>query len=477
MHLMKDIQIQANSLPIIEVKNIHFHSKSITKGDLFIAISGSNQDGHQYIQEAITRGAAVIIGENDSLPLPVPYIRVKDARETLGKMATIYYGNPSRSHKMIGITGTNGKTTTAYMIHHILRFAGHTCSLIGTLGSLINGETYETKSTTPDAITLQKLLCASNDHCVVMEVSSHGIHQKRIEGTKYDYALFTNLSHEHLDYHSNLDEYFKIKSSLFEKLKTNGEAIVNSSCPWGERLIEKLRTKNIPLFTFGHQSDDDLQLLSSKGKAQQIMTLKEQEKLYTIKLPLPGAYNVSNAMASILLARRMGIEFDVIKEGFEGFKGTPGRLEIYKHQSNIDFIIDYAHTPDGLEQCLKAIHELGYRRIIHIFGFRGKRDVLKRKQMIDISDCYSEQVILTLDDLNGVSIEEMIGELDLLSSQCLEGKAIIHADRTEAILYAWENALPGDCLVITGKGPETYQQSFSLPTRTDQETIHYILND
>ncbi len=198
--LMKGISMKDNIIPRIEIRNIHFHSKFVEKNDLFIAISGFNQDGHQYIQEAIERGATVVVGERNLPPLKVPYIRVQDARVALGKIASVFYGNPSQTHKMIGITGTNGKTTTAHMIHHILQSTGQSCSLIGTLGCLINGTKYETKSTTPDALTLQRLLHESTEQCVAMEVSSHGIHQKRIEGTEYDYAIFTNLSHEHLDY-------------------------------------------------------------------------------------------------------------------------------------------------------------------------------------------------------------------------------------------------------------------------------------
>ncbi len=476
--LIKHISMTENIITSgIEIKNIHIHSKLIEKGSIFFAISGYNNDGHEYIQEAVGKGAVAVVGEKEILTLSVPYIRVPDVREALGKVASDFYGHPSKMHKMIGVTGTNGKTTTSHMISKILQGAGHTCSLIGTLGMKINKNNYESKSTTPDTITLQRMLCESKDECVVMEVSSHGIHQKRIEGTTYDFVIFTNLSHEHLDYHASMEEYFNVKSSLFEKLKPGGEAIVNSSCPWGKKLIERLREKGIPTLTFGKENTDNLQLLSVIGKEQQEIIMNESGKTYRITLPMAGYHNVMNAMATILLARRFGIKFESIQQGFNEYKGTPGRLEIYKDQSRIDFVIDYAHTPDGLEHCLKTLCDLNYKRIIHVFGFRGNRDESKRKKMVEISNEYCDRMILTLDDLNGINPKKMVAELNELSTYCKNDKSIVFPDRTVALQYAWESGLPGDCIVITGKGPELYQQSFTIPTKTDFETIEYIRQD
>ncbi|MDF0728860.1 UDP-N-acetylmuramoyl-L-alanyl-D-glutamate--2,6-diaminopimelate ligase [Cytobacillus sp. S13-E01] len=459
-------------IPEIDINSIQFKSTLVRKGDVFIAIKGYNEDGHNYIKDSILNGAVAVIGEKDIKSLSVPYFQVKDSREALGQIAAIYYNHPSSVHNMIGITGTNGKTTTAYMVRHLLQSSQKSCSLISTVTNYINGMELIATATTPDALELQRILSLSSDEFAVMEVSSHGLDQKRVEGIHFDFGIFTNLSHEHLDYHHDLDQYFKIKSELFYRLKPQGEAIVNSSSPWGTKLIEKLRSDGIPVFTFGKSPNDTLQLHSYDGNS--IINVSWQGERLDLKLNMPGIYNVQNALAAILVALRIGINFQSIKNSFETFTGVPGRFEVYKHSSGVTFIVDYAHTPDGLENFLKTVRTNHDKKLIHIFGFRGKKDLSKRKFMLQTSVFYSDEVILTIDDLNGVEKENMVSELYELSNRWGKGKTRIIVDRTKAIEYAWENASDEDYIVVTGKGPETYMEHFALPTETDEKTIKFL---
>lgn len=462
--------------PDIEINSIQFQSSLVQKGDIYIAIRGFTNDGHKYIGEAISKGASAIVGEEDLLSLPVPYFRVADSREALGRLATSFYNFPAKKHRMIGITGTNGKTTTAYMVKYILQYAEKSCSLISTVSNYINGQELVSTATTPSSLELNKLLSLSNDESVVMEVSSHGLDQKRVEGIEFEVGLFTNLTHDHLDYHKDLNEYFETKSKLFDCLGSAGAAIINSRCPWGLKMIERLRCREIPVYTFGHQATDDLQLLTFNEQLDSDFIIQEKGKdeIWNIKLSMPGAYNRENAMAAILLARRMGVGMKLICEAIETFPGVPGRYEVYQHHSGISFVVDYAHTPDGMENFLETVKRRENKKLIHIFGFRGNKDVSKRKQMMDISSFYCDEIILTFDDLNGVSAKKMKTELNELAVKWGKGKARIITDRTSAIEYAWEHADKNSCIIITGKGPESYKEDFSLPTDTDADTIKYL---
>jgi UDP-N-acetylmuramoyl-L-alanyl-D-glutamate--2,6-diaminopimelate ligase len=469
--LLSPLHIHEETVPDIDINTIQFQSGLVRNGDMFVAIRGLTNDGHDYIDEAIANGAAVIVGEKNLRFNKVPYYYVPDARDALGKMAAAFYNYPAFNHTTIGITGTNGKTTTAYMIRHLLTSAKQSCSLISTVANYINGMEQKSTATTPDALELQRMLKQSNDEFCVMEVSSHGIDQKRVEGTEFDFGIFTNLTHEHFDYHIDFHQYFEIKSKLFNRLKSHGEAIVNSSCPWGKKLIARLRAEGIPVYTFGETSTDDLQFVTNDNS---VVTVRWLGKLWKFSLPMPGLHNIQNALASILLALRLGIDIQTIKSASETFAGVPGRYEIYQHSSGVRVIVDYAHTPDGLEQFLRTVYNEKRKKLVHIFGFRGNKDLSKREMMIQISAQYCDEIILTYDDLNGIKKEKMESELDNLSKLLVKRKTLIIYDRTKAIEYAWENAVAGDDIVITGKGPEIYREKYALPTVTDSETVKYL---
>jgi UDP-N-acetylmuramoyl-L-alanyl-D-glutamate--2,6-diaminopimelate ligase len=466
--------MKLDQLPIFpHITGIHFHSAKIEPGNIFVAIQGFETDGHHYIDAAIEAGAAAVIGEQKLDALTVPYFQVDNSRLALADLADAYYGHPSKKHTIIGITGTNGKTTTAFMLRHILESVDIRCSLFGTVKNVINEKERTTDNTTPDPVQVQQWLNESNDPVVIMEVSSQGLDQHRVSGVFFDYAVFTNLTREHLDYHGSMEAYFEAKSKLFDCLKPDGKAVINSDCPWSENLIQKMLHAENNFVTYGEKEEDHLSLIGIDNMNPSSFTVNDSGIFRKFTLPVPGAHNVSNALAALLTADRLGIESEKIIDAISTFTGVPGRFETYHHPSGANVIIDYAHTPHGLEKCLETVKITGARKITHIFGFRGKRGVEKWLEMINISAHYSDEIILTFDDLNGVSHDKMIGNYRTITRQ-FGNKCTIIADRTKAIETAWCHAEDGDRIVITGKGHETYRQPFSLLTKSDKETVEYL---
>lgn len=474
---LKPFVLEYTRVVDMNITGVQFHSSKIQPGDIFVAIVGTKEDGHNYIQRAINSGASAVVGEYDITDLSVPYYRVSNSRRALAALVSHLYDFPSKRHVMVGITGTNGKTTTAHMLRHILTFAGLTCSLLGTVSQEINGLKISSTQTTPDTLQLNQWLNQSNDHVVIMEVSSHGIEQDRVAFIEYDYAVFTNLSHDHLDYHTTLENYFGIKARLFTQIKNSGEGIIASHCEWGDRLVHLLDAQKIGLQTFGGSSNDDVQLTNIDSEFPLTFQVKQGGKHYKMALPIPGVHNAWNALAAWLTASRMGIEPDVIIKALTVFPGVPGRFEIFKHPSDAQFIVDYAHTPDGFHHLLRTIHSRKNNRVIHIFGFRGNGDPTKREQMIKISVEHNDLLILTLDDLKGANEKEMLKEMQNLANRYGENKCFIIEDRTKAIEYAWKKVKKGDVVTITGKGRECYEQVYSLPSKSDTETIEYLRSE
>lgn len=463
-------QLLIKQIMSLTYTGIQCHSKNIENGNLYIAIPGTTIDGHQFINEAINKGAKAVVGERQ-LTLPVPYFKVPNARKTYALLVSEFFGHPSMKHKVIGITGTNGKTTTAYLLKHLLESNGKTCTMFGTVGHYINGKLTQSKNTTPDSLTLQSLMYESSDEFVVMEASSHGIDQERITGTQFDHTLFTNLSHDHLDYHKNIDEYFMVKSKLFSMLKKGGAAIVSGYCPWGRKLQTMLKMKNINTYTFGNHEEDHLQLLKVEKNT---FTVKENDEVVHCHFPMPGVHNVWNAIQVYLTAKQLGFDRDSTLQALASFKGVPGRFETFEHPRNVCVIVDYAHTPDGVKNCLETARSLTRNKLVHIFGFRGNRDHSKRKVMLAISARLSDEVILTLDDLNGESLEQLERQMNQLVELVGCGKCKVILDRTKAIEHAWYGTSKGDTVIITGKGPEEYKEVFSHPCRSDRETLTYL---
>ncbi|WP_394136778.1 UDP-N-acetylmuramoyl-L-alanyl-D-glutamate--2,6-diaminopimelate ligase [Cytobacillus oceanisediminis] len=454
-----------------EITGIEMDSRHVGKGSLFVAIKGFQADGHSFIEQAVKNGAAAVVGEED-LQMDIPYIRVADSRTSLGKLASCFYSHPSKEHKIVGITGTNGKTTTSYILKHILETAGRTCSLLGTVSYVINNKVYKPTNTTPDALQIQKMLSESMDEFVVMEISSHALEQSRTEGLQIDYGLFTNLAHDHLDYHKNMDSYFNDKKKIYSLLKKEGKAVVNLYNSWGEKMAEDLQKENLPLMMLGDENCCSIEDVQLNGKT--VFILKMNDKRYKIKFPLPGYHNVYNAAMAFLTGMDMGLDPDDMIKSLASFPGIPGRFETITHPTGAKFVVDYAHTKDAFEYCLETARQQGADRIFHIYGFRGGRDQSKREEMIKVSARYSNQFYLTADDLNDETEEKMIGELHWLNEQFGNGKGQVIADRTLAIQKAWQQAKKNDWIFITGKGPESYKKPFKLPAESDLETLKFL---
>lgn len=455
----------------IEIKGISANSTEIGQNHLFIAISGYQQDGHDYINNAIEAGAIAVVGEKEINGLNVPYVRVSNSRLALAQIAKEFYQTSSKKHTIIGITGTNGKTTTSFMLKHILEDAGLSCSLFGTIHNVVNGQKLPSFNTTMDALELHRHLSICKDDVVIIEVSSHGLSQFRVEGIEFDYCLFTNLDHEHLDYHQDMDDYFSVKATLFNKLKTDGKAIINSYNSWGERLFRSLQCKRQNVFAMGEAGNNHLQIVRCKTGNPPMAVFTEGDEKYPLKMKILGIHNIYNAAMAFLTLRKFNIPGDEIIQSLQTFPGVPGRFEIFEHPNEATVVIDYAHTSDAFSRCLSSVRELGAKRIFHVFGFRGNRDESKRMGMLKKSYELSDRIILTLDDLNHLSYEEMVQILNELNRS---QKALIIPDRTLAIQYAGDNTDKDDWIIITGKGEEKYQQPYFLPTTCDEDTIRYL---
>ena len=448
-------------------------SQEVEEGFVFIAIKGFKDDGHNHISHAIEKGASLVVGELHIEDLPVPYLQVDNARIALGILARNFYGNPASRKLMIGITGTNGKTTTSYLVKHLLEQNGISCSVMGTIQNIVNGSSIKSANTTPSSLILQKLLALSNDDAVVMEVSSHGLTQHRIEGIEFDVCLFTNLHHEHLDYHGSMDSYFEAKAILFDHLKPNGTAIINIDDEWGEKLDRNLLEKGKNVCSIGQLKHSRLRI-QSFDMEHSILRLDDAEETL-IQSPMAGIHNMYNSLMAYATALSVGIEKNAILSTITTFPGVEGRFETSKTPSGAVVIVDYAHTPDAVYHCLTTAKEAGANRITHIFGFRGDRDSSKRREMIEITSKISDRYIITTDDLNSVPAEEMHSLYSELNDRYGNEKGLIQMDRTKAIKEAIDSSSAGDWVVITGKGHEKYSHQFEIPTESDKETVKFMV--
>lgn len=303
--LLKDFTTQ--SIPTTPITGLETNSSRIQKGFVFFAIPGHHADGHTYISQAIDNGAVAVVGTRTNLELTVPYIEVQDIRYVLAQSAKRFYRNPSATKCMIGITGTNGKTTTSFLLKEMLEASGLSCSLFGTVKYEINGEEFASPNTTPDSLQLQQFIHKSEDDVIIMEVSSHGIDQLRIEGIEFDFALFTNLDHDHLDYHKTMDAYFEVKARLFDQLKPSGKAVVNTQSVWGKTLAERLKGRGVEVITI-----EDASLL--------------EERSGTTFPTIKGTHNRLNAAMAWLVAEHMDCEHAVLVKGLHAYKGVPGEI-------------------------------------------------------------------------------------------------------------------------------------------------------
>ncbi|MFD1706587.1 UDP-N-acetylmuramoyl-L-alanyl-D-glutamate--2,6-diaminopimelate ligase [Siminovitchia sediminis] len=454
----------------ITIEGITANSKEVCKNDLFVAISGYHHDGHDYIRHAIECGAAAVVGEKYVGELSVPYIRTSNSRSALAKLAKEYYQTFTSGQTVIGVTGTNGKTTTCFMLRHIFEASGFSCALFSTLFNIVNGEKVPSEQTTSDPLKMHHLLSRSKDQIIIVEVSSHGLSQCRLDGIDFDCCVFTNLDHDHLDYHQNMEDYFSVKASLFNKLKNRGKAVINGYDSWGEKLIQSLEHTDKQMYVMG-EGGHSFQIIPQYDLSSETSFFIDQGKRYPIQQKIPGVHNILNAGLAYLTAKSFHIPEAFVIHTLQNFEGIPGRFQITRQTGQPTIVIDYAHTADAFYHCLQTGHAHKATRIFHVFGFRGDRDISKRKRMVEISSLLSDKVILTTDDLNQISHDAMVKSLHEFSR--LDNVQII-PDRTLAIEFAITSAREGDWVFITGKGHERYKESYKLPSSSDLETVRMI---
>ena len=448
-----------------EVVALTADSRQVKPGTLFFAHRGTKMDAHQFIPQALTQGAIGIVAET---PVPVdhhgPWIEVKDAPLALGLAANVFHGQPSLDLQVAGVTGTNGKTTIAFIIQHLIARNKGRCGMLGTIRyDLGNQEILPASHTTPDSVELHRLLAAIRDNgCagVAMEVSSHAIDQQRIAGIEFDAAVFTNLTQDHLDYHRSMDAYFEAKARLFEQLrrqvvKKSACMVINIDDPAGKKLAERhLDWKSLTTYGMSFAADFRVTDITTTIATTQFHLLIGGRSLL-VRLPLIGRFNVFNAVAALAAVHGMGYN---LRESIQSLAETPqvpGRLQSVGNQRNFRVFVDYAHTPDALENVLKTLRDLTPRRIITIFGCGGDRDTTKRPLMGAIAERLSDHVILTSDNPRSEPPEQILRDIE---QGMHGGNSTKIVDRAEAIAFAVMELLrDGDILLIAGKGHEDYQ--------------------
>lgn len=456
----------------VAISGLCLDSRRVAAGDLFIALRGQRRDGREFIDEAVARGASAILVESDS-SRPVDetetiLISIRDLRSRTGLIASRFFGHPSRAMQVVGITGTNGKTSVCHFISQSLNgIEPGTVGCIGTLGYGIYPELDTASHTTPDAVALQSRLSdfrAAGARHTVMEVSSHALEQGRVNGTEFDIAVFTNISHEHLDYHGNMEAYAAAKQRLFHS-KGLQQAVINVDDEYGRRLFDELSGR-VPVYGYGLLTDTDggsgdirrnvaAAIIEHDGNG---MTLAIHSPWGEGRLHsgLVGEFNAYNLLAALSVLCASGIGFEPALRQLARLRPVPGRMEIFGHESGPAIIVDYAHTPDALEQALVQARKLGGGRLVCVFGCGGDRDTAKRPLMGRVAEEHADRIILTSDNPRCELPEKIIDEI--AAGMAGRVDTTIYVDRTAAIRYAIETAGHDDVILIAGKGHETWQE-------------------
>jgi UDP-N-acetylmuramoyl-L-alanyl-D-glutamate--2,6-diaminopimelate ligase len=456
----------------IEISGIACDSRRVEPGNLFVAIKGLEADGHRYIGDAVQHGAVAIIGQEPQSSLfphgpPASYISVPDSREALAWLAAAWHDHPGRKLVVIGVTGTDGKTTTVRLIAEILRAAGHQVGWISTVHASIGGEDIDTglHTTTPDALDVQRYLAQMVEQgirYVVIEATSHGLAQHRVTGCEFDVAVVTNITHEHLDYHGTYEEYRAAKASLFEQVQASHRkpgvakvCVLNADDPSYD-FLEAFCTRRSYSYGIHHPSDVeafDIRF-SPSGLTFKVAT---PEGAFVVKSPLVGAFNVYNILAAITVGMSQGVPFTAMQQGISAVKGVIGRMERIELGQDFTVIIDFAHTSNALEKALEAVRTLTDGKVIVVFGCAGLRDRAKRPLMGEIAGRLADYTILTAEDPRTEDVSEIMRQIAAGCEQagCREGVDFwAEPDRGQAIAAAIAKAQPGDLVIVTGKGHE-----------------------
>lgn len=439
-----------------EIEKVQYDSRKVTKNDIFVCLSGFEVDGHQFANKAVEAGASVLICEKDldfdNISDEITVIRVEEGRKALAIISANYYGHPTKKLKLIGVTGTNGKTTNVYILKSILEKAGEKVGLIGTIANYIGDEKIKSERTTPESLELQKLFKDMVDkgckYCV-MEVSSHSLHLDRVYGCNFEIGIFTNLTRDHLDFHGTFDNYYNAKFKLFERSNTS---VVNIDDNYGYRVISDLNKLSKNIVTYSIKDSSDYKAYDINLEERDII-FKVNEVQY--KFVLPGQYNIYNALGVISAVKTLGIGDEAIKSGLLDVT-VPGRCERIGNKYDVPYeiIIDFAHTPDGLKNILETLRAFTKNRLIAVYGSGGDRDKIKRAELGRVGSEIADLVIITTDNPRNEDpmdiIKEIVAGIEKTNYLAVE-------NRVEAIRIALEMAEPGDTVVMAGKGHETYQ--------------------
>ena len=443
----------------VDIVNMHFDSRSITKDDVFIAINGSVVNGHDYIETAVKQGAVAIVCEvlPNNLVNGVTYVEVENSSQALSMMASNYYKVPSENLKLVGITGTNGKTTIATLLYQLFKKAGFKVGLLSTVKIMVDNKEYNATHTTPDSITINKYLSEMNAEGVefcFMEVSSHGIHQNRTEGLHFVAGVFTNLSHDHLDYHETFAEYRDVKKSFFDKLPPKAFALVNVDDKNGLVMLQNTEARKITYALKGY-ADYKAQILENEFSGL-LLKVNESE----VWTRLIGNFNAYNVLAIYATTELLGLEKVEILRIISELESVSGRFQYLISDENITAIVDYAHTPDALKNVLQTINSIRTKNenLISVVGCGGDRDKTKRPKMGNIASVLSTKVIFTSDNPRSESPEAIISDIEKGVAPQNFKKTVSITDRKQAIKTACQMAKANDIILIAGKGHETYQE-------------------
>ena len=466
--ILRDIPVLAMTAdPETEIRDIAYDSRAVQPGDLFVAVEGFTSDGHRFIPMAMEKGAAAVLcsraPEGD-----VPYVLTGDTRKGLALASAAFFGHPAEKLKMIGVTGTNGKTTSTMLIKHVLEEAvGAKVGLVGTISNWVGGTEYPAQRTTPESYDLQALLGRMVEegctHCV-MEVSSHALDLDRVAGIRFAAGLFTNLTRDHLDFHETMENYAAAKRKLFS---VSDKGAVNLEDPWAAFMADNAAC---PMMTFSAEGDGDMKAedvtLSASGVA---FTVCYNGIKADVTLNIPGKFSVSNALTTLAAAVMVGVPLEKAAAALKSSSGVKGRVEVVPTPGDYTIVIDYAHTPDALEKVLQTMRGVSKGRLVALFGCGGDRDGTKRPIMGRIG---AENADLTIVTDDNPRTEDPMKILEEIAAGIPEGAAVeIIPDRRKAICWAMDNHLPGDVIVLAGKGHETYQEIHGVKYPMDERVI------
>lgn len=452
-NLIKNLEAKVIGETNLDILDITYNSKKVKKGSLFVCLCGENSDGHDFAKDAERNGAAAILCEKQ-VQVNIPQIVVSSTRKALSKVFSCFYDNPQNKLKIIGLTGTNGKTTTSFLIKSILEESGKKVGLIGTQGAFIGKQFFQTGLTTPDPQLLFKLLKQMVDfgvEYVVMEVSAHALALDKTEGIVFEVGVLTNLTQDHLDFFKTMENYKRAKFKLFEGNKIKS-AVLNFDDEFGRKLAE---TITVPFLSYSLNNPSDVfaaKIGNKNGKNKFIVNILDN--VFDVESNLIGEFNIYNSLAAASVAAMLGCSTKQIKNGLEKLFGVEGRLNRFNLSNGVVAFIDFAHTPDGIEKALNAIRELKFKQIITVFGCSGNRDKDKRHKMGQIAEKLSDYVVLTTDNPRFENPELILDDIEIGMEKTAHTRFV---SREQAIEFALTLAKKGDCVAILGKGAETYQ--------------------